>query len=170
VGAFLGGSAIEALQRVGRQGLVVAIEPEPRNLRYLRMNLSRFPNSVVVPKAVSDRRGRVLLHRSPTISGTHSILIPRGGDCIEVEADTLDHICAELGLEEIGFMMMDVEGAEVKALRGARETLKRAEKVVVGAYHIVGGKPTWPVVRRMLERAGFRTIVTEDGLVHAWRL
>jgi hypothetical protein len=40
-------------------------------------------------------------------------------------------------------MMMDAEGAELMALRGVRRTLRRTWKVVVGAYHRVGGKPTW---------------------------
>ena len=90
IGAHIGGSAVEALRMVGKRGLVVAIEPEPKNLYYLRMNLSRFPNSVVVPKAVSDKKGKILLYRSPTSSFCHTTLGPLGGDSIEVEADTLD--------------------------------------------------------------------------------
>jgi hypothetical protein len=83
----------------------------------------------------------------------------------EVEVTTIDRICGELGLKGVDFMMMDIEGAELMALRGARRT----RKVVVGAYHRVGGKPTWPRVKRFLKKMGFRTVVTEDGLVHAWK-
>jgi hypothetical protein len=66
-------------------------------------------------------------------------------------------------------MMMDVEGAELMALRGVRRTLRRTWKVVVGAYHRVGGEAHLARVKRFLERMGFRTVVTKDGLIHAWK-
>jgi FkbM family methyltransferase len=168
VGACIGFSAIMAARMVGREGLVVAVEPDPDNLRWLRLNLERFPNCVVVPKGVADRGGRRFLHRHPDPWG-HTILGSFGGGSVKIEVTTIDRICEGLGLKRVDFMMMDVEGAELMALRGARRTLKRTQKVVVGAYHRVGGKPTWPRVKRFLEKMGFRTVVTEDGLIHAWK-
>jgi FkbM family methyltransferase len=167
VGACIGFSAVAAARMVGREGLVVAVEPDPDNLRWLRLNLGRLSNCVVVPKGVADREGRRLLHRHPN-PGAHNILGP-WGEGVEIEVTTIDRICERAGLKRVDFMMMDIEGAELMALRGARRTLRRTRKVVVGAYHRVGGKPTWPRVRRFLEKMGFRTVVTEDGLVHAWK-
>jgi hypothetical protein len=88
---------------------------------------------------------------------------------VKVEISTIDCVCEELCLKRVDFMMMDVEGAELMALRGSRKTLRKTRKIVVAAYHLVRGKATWPSVKRFLEGMGFRTIVTEDGLVHGWR-
>ena len=57
-----------------------------------------------------------------------------------------------------------------RGAEGTKETLSRSRKVVIGAYHIVEGRPTWPTVERMLRRTGFKTLVTQDGLVHAWKI
>jgi FkbM family methyltransferase len=169
VGASQGYTADRCLQMVGREGKVVAIEPEPMNVRYLRMRFRRFSNFIIVPKVATDRKGKVVLYRTPGDSAMHSTVYSRGGGSIEVEGDTIDHICLELGLREIDFMAMDVEGAEAKALGGAKKMLGHTRKVVVGAYHIVNGRPTWPEVERLLRRKGFKTLVSEDGLVHAWK-
>jgi FkbM family methyltransferase len=169
VGACIGFCAVTAARMVGREGLVVAVEPDLENLRWLRLNLGRLPNCVVIPKGVADREGRRLLHRHPIDPTEHTILDSLGGESVEIEVTTIDRICRELKLRRVDFMMMDIEGAELMALRGARRMLKRTQKVVVGAYHRVGGKPTWPRVKRFLEEMGFRTVLTEDGLVHAWK-
>ncbi len=175
VGACIGFSALEALHRIGREGLLVAIEPDPENLKFLSMNLSRFSNCLIVGKGVGENEGSRILYRSFGPGGHtfyKGISFRSHPTCksVRVRTSTIDRICEELGLERVDFMMMDVEGAELEALRGARKMLKVTRKVVVGAYHIVRGKPTYPKVERFLKRMGFQTVVTEDGLVHAWKV
>jgi FkbM family methyltransferase len=167
MGACAGASASMAARMVGEEGLVVAVEPDPDNLRWLRLNLGRLPNVVVVPKGVADRKGHLLLYRNPIGPG-HTILYSLGGESVEIEVTTIDRICRELKLGRVDFMMMDIEGAELMALRGARRMLKRTRKVVVGVHHRVRGKLTWPRVKRLLEGRGFRTVM-EGGFVHAWK-
>jgi len=168
VGAGAGFSTVMAVRLVKKEGLVVAVEPEPESLRWLRANLRPFQNSVVVEKGVLDREGFTTLFLSPEGWGG-SVFSRLGERSIKIEVTTIDRICEELGLKRVDFIMMDVEGAEFMALRGARRTLKKTRKVVVAAYHRVKGNPTWPRVRRFLEKMGFYTMVTEDGLVHAWK-
>lgn len=81
----------------------MAIEPEPNNVRYLRMRFRRFSNFIIVPKAVSDRKGRIVLYRIPGDSALHSTVYSGSEDFIEVEGDTISRICSELGLREIVF-------------------------------------------------------------------
>jgi FkbM family methyltransferase len=78
VGACVGFSASVAARMVGEKGLVVTVEPDPDNLRWLRLNLGRFPNCVVVPKGATDREGRWLLYRDPANPKGHTILYSRG--------------------------------------------------------------------------------------------
>jgi rRNA pseudouridine-1189 N-methylase Emg1 (Nep1/Mra1 family) len=54
-----------------------------------------------------------------------------GGKTLQVESDTLDNILAMI---KPSVMKMDIEGAEVMALKGATNTLKRLRKVVVEVH------------------------------------
>ena len=53
-----------------------------------------------------------------------------GPDAIQVEITTLDTFCRQSGVPAIDFLKIDVEGAEVDVLRGARELF--AERRVDG--------------------------------------
>lgn len=157
---------------------VIAVEPAPDNVEKLRARLaeSGLTNVTIVQKAALDRPGTVPLYLCDDPS-MYSCLGPAqfdiwnrtGGEVgasIEVPADTLDSI---VGGQRVDFLKMDIEGAEMAALAGAEAVLRGATKVVIAAYHLVDGEPTYPDVIAFLEARGFRTIFTFPGLVHAWR-
>lgn len=166
VGGRYGYCALQCSYKVGQRGEVIVVEPCPKSLHFLATLFRGKKNVVLVPKAAMDRKGEIQMYLG--LSDVNLSAFDEGMP-IRVCADTLDHICAELGVERVDYMAMDVEGAEVEALRGAKRILRCTEKVVVGAYHQRGGKPTWFWVERYLKKMGFKTKVTDDGLVHAWR-
>lgn len=54
----------------------------------------------------------------------------------EVYVDKLDNILKELEIERIDFIKMDIEGAEMEALIGAKNTINCAHpKMVIATYH-----------------------------------
>ena len=53
-------------------------------------------------------------------------LRPEGShETVQVPLTTVDNIVRELHLSRVDFIKMDIEGAEVRALHGAKETLQR---------------------------------------------
>ncbi|MFE7484064.1 FkbM family methyltransferase [Streptomyces sp. NPDC057552] len=103
---------------------VVTIEPVPHLADHLRRTLPS--NARVVQGAATDRAGSTVRLWFP--EGDHgdrgvSSLERRDihAHCVEVESLTVDG----LGLRGVGFVKMDVDGAEVAALRGAQELLRR---------------------------------------------
>lgn len=59
-----------------------------------------------------------------------------GGRQIEVEADTLDAMVAGAGVERIDLVKMDIEGAEVEALKGGRMMIERDHpRLVIVSEH-----------------------------------
>jgi FkbM family methyltransferase len=53
-----------------------------------------------------------------------------------VLVETLDGICEELGLAKVDFIKMDIEGAEIQAVDGARSLLdKHHPKLAITTYH-----------------------------------
>jgi len=164
VGGGYGYCALYCLKKVGKKGKVIVVEPSPRCVSFLRRLFAGKRNVVLIQKAIMDRKGEMYFSGGDFLS-----VFYEGGRRVKVSIDTLDHICLKLGIKKVDYMVMDVEGAEIEALKGGRKILRRTKKIAVGAYHLREGNPTWPWVERYLRRLGFRTKVTEDGVVHAWR-
>ena len=79
-------------------------------------------------------------------------------DAYETFAETLDEVAAERGIK-IGFMKVDVQGAEYNVLRGAIHILRRDKPVVYFEYYLAPGHrlhaPDFPRVLALMERLGY---------------
>jgi FkbM family methyltransferase len=171
VGAHVGMFTVKALKEVREEGLVIAIEPEERNFELLKRNTRDYKNVKLVKKAVGDKTGRAILYISE-LSGEHSIKKPsRATKSIDVEVDTLDNILSSLGVSKVDFLKIDVEGAELEVLRGARGYLSEGKirKVAVAAYHY---REEHKKVADFLSHHGFlveKTKVKGKWYVYGWR-
>ncbi|MGC8794129.1 MAG: FkbM family methyltransferase [Bryobacteraceae bacterium] len=138
-GAAMGVFTREALAAGAR--LVVAIELAPENLECLRRNFAeevRAGQVIIYPKGVWDRDDVMTLYVDPGNSPADSVVMrpehARPGP--QVPLTTIDKLVNELGLERVDFIKMDIEGAEQRALEGARQTLARFRpRLAISAYH-----------------------------------
>lgn len=140
VGAHIGFHSLKAAQRVGPNGRVVSVEPNPATLRELRENVasSRVPQVAIEPVACSDRRARLELfasNRSNTgmasLSNRNAERDSAGSVAYQVDALPLDEIVARQGLSRVDVIKIDVEGAETLVLKGAAQTIARFHPVIV---------------------------------------
>ncbi|MER6124728.1 FkbM family methyltransferase [Streptomyces sp. NPDC001795] len=102
---------------------VVTVEPVPYLARLLT---AAAPSNVrVIRAAASDRRGTARLWLPPDDAGHRGVssLVRRDihARAMEVPCVTLDG----LGLHDVGFIKIDVDGNELAVLRGARGILRR---------------------------------------------
>ncbi len=120
-GAHEGLFSVVAAARVGRCGSVIAFEPVPMLAERLEENvrINGFENVRIVGSALSDAEGRRKFVVAPSAAGTSSFVLD-GGEEIIVDTTTLD-VALERG--EARLVKIDVEGAEVAVLRGARKLL-----------------------------------------------
>lgn len=169
VGAWVGWFTVPAAKRAGKGGLVIAVEPEPKNLAFLKANVSTLSNVRVVEKCAWRCKKRIKLYLDRSTTQHSAVIPPTPTGYIWVQADTLDNVVSELGVNKVNFIKIDVEGAELEVLEGAERVLKTAKKVAVAAYHPRDGKQTWPEVKRFLEARGFKTHVTPVKIVRAWK-
>lgn len=132
VGANVGYYTLLASVLVGDPGRVHAFEPEPRNAGFLRRHasLNRRGNVRVEQAAVSDREGTA---RFDFGSGSGTGHLADSG-AIEVRTLSLDDYCAQHGLAPHA-IKIDVEGAEMSVLQGARETLVRHRPILFLSTH-----------------------------------
>lgn len=109
---------------------VLAIEPEDRNCRSLSARLERagLAGRVRIRHgAATDRDGRVLLSVRPEHPGDHRLALD--GDT-EVSGWRIDTLLKEAGQPSVGFIKIDVQGAEMQVLQGAAGTIERCRPVL----------------------------------------
>ncbi len=122
-------------------GKVIAIEPSPRNVECLRRNFSKEiaeGRVVVYPKGVWNKDDVLVLEQVGENSAADTVVMHQPGahKGNEVPLTTIDKLVAELGLERVDFIKMDIEGAEAPALEGAAATLKRWKpRLALASYH-----------------------------------
>lgn len=129
IGANIGYYTLLFSQLVGanENGLVIAVEPYHENVHLLELNLklNRVTNVKVLPVAISDGVGsaQMFIANGSNWHALHPTEMT-SQRTITVPTTTIDAIAAELE-RPIDLIRMDIEGWEVKALRGAEGTLRR---------------------------------------------
>jgi FkbM family methyltransferase len=148
-GAHVGAFTRQALAAGAK--LVVSVEPSPVNAELLRRNLAdeiQAGRVIVYQKGVWNEESSLPFFVDPNNSAGSSFVFEdhAGHDhsaaadssIIEVPLTTIDALVAELGLEKVDFIKMDIEGAEQNALRGAVQTLKTFRPhMALASYHVV---------------------------------
>lgn len=155
LGANVGYYTLLGARSVGASGQVVAFEPLPRNVEFLRRHISinGIENVQVVPAAVVDEEGAVGL------TGTDSPSQARVADkgLMTVDARTLDG----MSLPPPDVIKMDVEGAELKVLEGATDLLRRRKPLLLFSTH---GKQLESACYEVLADFGYRVRPLESRL------
>jgi FkbM family methyltransferase len=127
-----------AIKWANKAKMVIAIEPVLENYNLIKDNLrnNNIGNVMVINEALSSYYGKDTLNISKR-SSCHSLVYDVGAEHISVTVNTLDRLLASLdmGKEPIDFIKIDAEGAELKVLQGAWQTLKRTSKVSIAIYH-----------------------------------
>ncbi|HEX6386907.1 MAG TPA: FkbM family methyltransferase, partial [Anaerolineae bacterium] len=146
VGAHVGYYALRCAQLVGQSGRVVAFEPHPRTFKVLSDNVRGYGNVTPVQVALAETEGTAELHDYLIMSASGSLhydqsmidlqrsrlaasdVAPRIAHNFPVQTFTVrtmpaDACLAELSIERVDVIKMDIEGAEVSALRGLRQTI-----------------------------------------------
>lgn len=127
VGANLGGYTMLLAQWVGPSGRVHAFEPAPAAraglLRHAALN-GVADRVVVHAEAVAAARGTARF-RASGVQGDNRLAADGDPQGFDVETTSLDEFCRSRGISP-AFIKVDVEGAELDLLRGARRTIAAA--------------------------------------------
>lgn len=138
IGANIGYYTLLLSRWVGREGLVLAVEPHPDNFHLLEWNLqlNNVTNVKTKQVAVSDTVGTAVLFVGEG-SNWHSLLpTERVTDkTIPVATVTIDALADEIGFP-ITLLRMDIEGMEAAALRGAEKVLIRDRPKLALELHL----------------------------------
>jgi FkbM family methyltransferase len=139
VGSNLGYYLLLAAQRVGMSGQVLGFEPAPGVYEILERNVQRSPyrNVRVSPWAMGAKSGTLEFFESE---------VPNWGSVFQdsrlqqtrsttVKARTVDDVVRENPGFHPKALRMDVEGAELMVLEGAKEVLRRYQPCLFIEFH-----------------------------------
>jgi len=139
-GACWGDTALYFAHEVGSKGKVYSFEFLPSNLKILKNNLSLNPD---FRKLIDIVERPVWSNSTDTVSYTG--LGP--GNKIVTNSSTKEEMVTTIAIDDfiemqnipkVDFIKMDIEGAEIPALKGAITTLKRDRpKLAIAIYHSI---------------------------------
>ncbi len=150
-GGYVGWYTIRAGRAVGNSGRVVALEPDTLNRRQLERNLAlnKLENVLILPLA--------LWSHSETVGWRHGEepvwhRVRNEGELTQ-QSVSIDELADKLALGRLDWIKLDIEGAEVEALRGASRTLRD-----YGPKLFIEVHETKDVVETILHEAGYKVI------------
>ena len=149
IGAHVGYYTRLLARRAGADGRVIAIEANPSTHRVLQRNTGHLPTVSALQLAAAESEGsaelfdylmmsasgslhydEALAHQQQASMGAGDVA-PRREAGFEmqryrVRTVAIDDCLAELGLGRVDLVKMDIEGAELAALRGMKRTIARS--------------------------------------------
>jgi FkbM family methyltransferase len=139
IGANEGFYTLFAARRVGPQGRVYAFEPSPRERARLDANIeaNKLRNVTVFGEGLAEQEGRAVLHLAEAEHSGQNTLGAFGYPGVDLAADvqvdltTLDQLRDSGRVARVDVVKMDVEGAEMRVLRGALRTLQHDRPIMM---------------------------------------
>lgn len=147
IGANLGFYTAIFAEAVGDGGKVIAFEPDPENFHFLHKTIeaNSFSNVVPINAAAARRSGIMRLYTSRENRGDNRLYANELSDgSVDVKVLCLDEYLPGIGVKEVDFIKIDVQGFEGEVLGGLEQTIRSSRTLTMLAEF-------WP---QGLRRAG----------------
>ena len=168
MGAYQGFCSIKLAQQVGRDGLVVAIEPMTDNFRILEKNkqANNLDQMVTINKGVWHEPKKIIFNRHKGDGQSSSIEMEyKLGETFSVQADRLDNIFSQLGRQASDFMIIQLNGAEINGLKGL--TTFKPKNLAIAARYDTEVEDAAVAIRTKLENRGYSVEIVEEDFLFA---
>jgi len=140
-GGCYGDTALFFANEVGEHGRVFSFEFAPANLalhhRNVDLNPELSPRVEVVPNPLWQTSGEVFYFRpfGPATQVTEG-RTAAFDESVAATTVAIDDFVRDRGLPRVDFIKMDIEGAELKALKGAERTIRAfTPSLAISIYH-----------------------------------
>ncbi len=167
-GAYTGLFTVFASKKVGRAGKVISFEPDPYNRIMLKRNLelNKVKNVIIVNKGLYSKDDQLPFDIQSIGSNIVSLNTPfhNRKTINHIAVTTADSELKRLKINKIDLVTMDIEGAEIEAMQGFKETIKKNRGIMfaIASYHIIDGKKTKFFLEKFFKTLKFN-VKTEDN-------
>lgn len=165
-GANVGYITAYCLGLVGSGGHVHSFEPSPSANAHIRQfnNVGEQANWSLWDLALTDHEGTGTFYDTPRVMRVGYACLataatPKDGIPFEVKLTTVDKFCAEQGIQRVRFLKLDIEGSELRALKGAARMLadNAIDIILVETATYGTARPIAEKINTLLKDAGFRS-------------
>ena len=170
VGANVGFFTRRFADWVGDSGRVISIEPEAQNLQQLGQKVSKLQLDCrveVVQAVAADKSGSLYLKINPDHPGDHHI----ASEGVLVSAVTLDELMEARDWPCVSLVKIDVQGAEIRVLAGARRLLTEQAPALfleIDPAALLGQHSTPTELLDFVNSFGYQTfLIQQDGALEA---
>jgi len=157
VGSNIGYYALLAAKRVGSEGKVLAIEPNPVTFKCLERNVAsnQLGNVELKQIAAWNKKKVVQFEVIPSLNSSRVVDTNIGskektrGRLIHVQATTLDSLLENY--DNVDWLRFDVEGGEFQIIKGATKTLRNLKPNIFMEFHpqLLGAERALEFLRRL---------------------
>jgi FkbM family methyltransferase len=118
-------------------GEVLAFEPQPRIRKLLEWNCEPYSNVTVLPQALSDQKGsgRIQLSDPNNLGGAQvNAFTPNKEFLADHDARVIELVTLDSRVksnQRVALIKIDVEGSELKVIKGAIQTIARDHPVIM---------------------------------------
>ena len=160
----MGHYTLNLAKKTGKTGKVVAIEPMDDNLEYLHRNikLNQLNNVNIVEKGVWEKKQTLTIKREKNDYQSASLTMDKPGKMnFSVLVDSLDNILDQNRVKKVDFMIIQLNGVELKALHGL--TKYKPFNIAIAARY---GKIQIDIVE-LLKSRGYRVRSKSKHFIYA---
>jgi FkbM family methyltransferase len=161
-GACTGDTAAVFSNAVGPSGSVLCFDPVANHLAVLDHNVKQFahPNVRIMPYGLSDKNVVAAPIELPQYSPGF-----RPGN-LTIPLRSIDFLVNTKEISTVNFIKLDVEGAELESIRGARESILRFKpKLAISLYH--NPNDIFELIIYIKEKFPFYSLYLDHYTIHA---
>ena len=143
VGAYIGDTIEYFVGEYFLNRTIIAIEADSINyykLKTVSKKISDKAHVIALHIAASDKKGKLSLQRDmENIEDPRAFLLENSNSFLSetVNCDTLDNITQKYTNGNADYIKIDIEGAEIEAIRGSINTIRRCTPAMaIACYHV----------------------------------
>jgi FkbM family methyltransferase len=163
LGAYAGLTGYLFAAAVGPAGRVVAVEADPATYRVLEQNVQSMRVAgttwlVPVHAAIWKQNGTIEFLSEGNMGATVAAHARRKGETVLVRAITLEQLLAEMAIEKVDAIKMDIEGAEYDVLPALLPMLAaHRPRLILEVHRDAAGKIDFDGLCELLATIGYTT-------------
>lgn len=131
---------------VGEKGHVFAFEPDTYNIKMLNDNFKlneTHSNYCVQKELLWSKNTEINFQESGTVASS-ALWFSGDDNIVKKKAVTLDSWLSQNNIKQLDYIKMDIEGAELEAVEGCVEVIKKFRpNFAIASYHMVNNEPTY---------------------------